>query len=415
MMDKRELNKMLEKYIDVILQIGVDLQKSQQLAIIADIQDAELVRSLAIRAYQLGASFVDVRWVDERIDRVRFDYANPETIGIFSEWGVKFREEHGKRGDALLYVYSEDPNLLKGVKPELVAKYRKSYLKKYKRVFKYIESNLINWNVVSTALPAWAKQVFPDLPVKQAKDKLWDAIFEACRVDLEDPVKAWQKHATELHKRCQYLNEKKYSSLHYLAPGTDLTVGFPENNLWSGGSVKTTTGIDFFPNMPTEEIFTMPHRNKVNGVVSSTRPLNEMGILMDNFTLKFENGQVTKASAKVGEEYLLKLLKTDKFARQLGEVALVPNSSPVSRQNILFYNILFDENASCHLALGAAYRFSIEGGEEMTKEEFMASGGNDSLIHTDFMIGSDKMDIDGITKDGTREPIMRQGEWAFDI
>lgn len=414
-MDKRELNKMLEKYIDVILQIGVNLQKGQQLAIITDLQDAELIRLIAMRAYQMGASLVDVRWGDEKLDRVRFDYADPKTIGIFPEWVVNFREEHGKRGDALLIVYSEDPNLLKGVKPELVAKYYNSYFKKYKRAFKYIENNLINWNAVSTALPAWAKQVFPGLPIKQAQDKLWEAIFKACRIDLEDPVKAWQEHANNLHKRCRYLNEKKYVSLHYLAPGTNLTVGFPDNNLWLGGSVKTISGIDFFPNMPTEEIFTMPHRDKVNGVVSSSRPLSERGILIDNFTLNFENGRVTKASAKVGEEHLLKLLDTDKFARQLGEVALIPNSSPISQQNISFYNILFDENASCHLALGAAYRFTMAGGKEMTKDEFMANGGNDSLIHTDFMIGSEKMDIDGITKDGIREPIMRQGEWAFEV
>jgi len=414
-MNKREFNKMLKKYADVILQVGINLQQGQRLAIYSDIQDKELVRQISIRAYQMGASLVDVEWIYEKLIRDRFDYADPGTIDIVPEWGVQRREEHGKRGDASLNIFSRDPNLLDGVNPELISTYRKSLSKKYEPTFIYIDSNMINWNAVSTSTPAWAKKVFPDLPPKQAQEKLWDAIFKACRIDMEDPIQAWKEHNDSLHKRCQYMNNKRYVSLHYRAPGTDLTIGFPDNYVWIGGSSKTTTGIEFIPNMPTEEIFTMPHKDKVDGVVSSTLPLNQMGISMDEFTLTFENGKVTKATAKTGEKHLLELLDTDEYARQLGEVALVPNSSPISQQNRLFYNALYDENAACHLALGAAYRFTMDGGANLTKEEFMAKGGNDSLIHTDFMIGSAEMDIDGITEDGTREPVMRQGEWAFDV
>ena len=414
-MDKKEFNKLLGKYVDVILNIGVNLQKGQRLSLYADIQNIQLVRLIAARAYQLGANLVDVDWVDEKLLRTRFDYADPETLSIVPDWGVKRDEEYGERGDASVFIDSRDPDLLEGVVPELISTYRKSILQKYEPTFKYIDKSLINWNVVATASPAWAKKVFPGMPMKQAQEELWKAIFKTCRINTKEPVQAWKEHSQNLHKRSQYMNEKKYASLHYHAPGTDLTIEFPENNIWGGGSIKTTTGIEFFPNMPTEEIFSMPHKDKVNGFVSSTRPLNQMSILIEDFTLTFENGKITKAIAKTGEEHLHKLIETDEYARQLGEVALVPNSSPISRQKRLFYNTLFDENVSCHLALGSAYRFSMKGGADMTKEEFMANGGNDSLIHTDFMVGSNKLDIDGIKEDGTREPVMRAGEWAFNV
>jgi len=414
-MSEPEFNELLGKYVDAVLRVGVNLQKGQRLAIRSDVQDVEMVRSVATRAYQLGASFVDVFWDDEKLLRARFDYADPETLNIIPDWGVKFRQEHGERGDASLVIYSTDPDLLDGIEPESVSTYRKSFLQKYEPTFKYIDNNNINWNVISTATPAWAKKIFPELPQERAQERLWEVIFKTCRIYLDDPVQVWKEHIESLHKRCQYMNAKKYESLHYQAPGTDLKVGFPENNLWIGGATKSTNGIEFVPNMPTEEIFTMPHKNKVDGVISSSRPLVYMGTRMDGFTLTFENGRVTKATAKTGEEHLIKLLDTDEFARQLGEVALVPHSSQTSQQNIVFYNLLFDENTASHLALGSAYQFTLEGGTDMSKEEFTAHGGNDSLIHVDFMVGSSEMDIDGITEDGVREPVMRRGEWAFDL
>jgi aminopeptidase len=267
-MDKKEFNELLGKYADVILHTGVNLQKGQRLSLFADIQNIQLVRLMTARAYQMGASLVDVGWVDEKLIRTRFDYADPETLSIVPDWGVRREEEYGERGDASVYIVSRDPDLLEGVSAELIAAYRKSISQKYEPTFKYIDKNLINWNVVAVATPAWAKKVFPGIPLKQAQEKLWDAIFKACRINKKEPVQAWKEHSRNLHKRSQYMNEKKYVSLHYRAPGTDLTVEFPENNIWCGGSVATTTGIEFFPNMPTEEIFTMPHKDKVNGFVS---------------------------------------------------------------------------------------------------------------------------------------------------
>lgn len=414
-MNEREFSKSLQRYAEVILKVGVNLQQGQRLEISSDVREVELIREIAIRAYQMGASLVDVLWFDERLERIRFDHASPETLSIIPDWGVKRYQEYGERGDASLAIFSKDPDLLSGVHTDLIAVYRKAFLQKHEPVFKYIENSLINWNVISTSTPFWAKRVFPELSGEEAQEKLWEAIFKACRIDREDPVQAWQEHKHDLHKRCDYMNQRKYTALHYRAPGTDLRVEFPQNYVWMGGSTKTPAGIEFIPNMPTEEIFTLPHKDRVNGVVSSSRPLNEMSVLIDDFTLTFENGRVTKATAKTGEDHLLKLLETDEHARQLGEVALVPHSSPISQQNRLFYNTLFDENASSHLALGAAYRFTMEGAVNMTKEEFMSKGGNDSLLHTDFMIGSGEMDIDGICEDGTRESVMLSGEWAFEV
>jgi aminopeptidase len=275
--------------------------------------------------------------------------------------------------------------------------------------------NVSNWCVVATAAPAWAKKVFPEFPVEEAQAKLWEAIFKVSRVDVDDPVRAWQEHIDKLVKYKDYLNSKAYTALHYKGPGTDLTIGLPKNQVWSGAQESFTNGITCTVNLPTEEVFTAPHKDKADGVVTASRPLNLLGALIEDFSLTFENGRAVKIIAKKGENDLRKLIETDENAARLGEVALVPNSSPISQSGILFYNTLFDENAASHIALGNAYRTSIKGGDDMTDEEFAAEGGNKSLIHTDFMIGSGQLDVDGICDDGTREPVMRQGEWAFHI
>ena len=403
----------LEKYADIVVNIGLNLQKHQRLSIGAGLPDAELVRLVAKKAYQLGVPFVDVRWNDEKLHRIRFDHSDPEFLTEVPNWSIAREHEYGERGDATLSFHSSDPNLLEGINPDLIGRYRKAVSQKYEPTYKYIDNNTQNWCVVSTASPAWAKKVFPDLPIEQAQEKLWEAIFDACRVNVADPVKAWREHAEKLHHHCDYLTNKKYTALHYKAPGTDLTLGLPQNHIWVGASSTTVGGIEFIPNLPTEEVFCMPHREKAEGYVTSSRPLILSGTMIDEFTLTFENGRATKVTAKQGEENIRKLLETDENASRFGEVALVPDSSPISQRKHLFYNTLFDENASCHLALGSAYRYNVEGGSAMTKEQFIAAGGNDSLIHVDFMIGSNQMDIDGIRADGTREAIMRNGEWAF--
>lgn len=405
--------KSLEKYADIIVNIGLNLHKEQRLNVSAGFGDVELVRLIAKKAYQLGSPYVDVRWTDERLTRIRFESSNPEHLVEVPNWLVEREHEYGSRGDALLSFASQDPNLLEGISPDLIGKYRKALSEKFEPAYKYRQENTQTWCVVSTATPAWAKKVFPDLPVEQAQEKLWEAIFDACRVHVDDPVDAWRKHAEKLHHQCGYLNEKKYTGLHYKAPGTDLTLGLPEHHRWIGASGTTQGGIEYIPNLPTEEVFCMPHREKAEGYVTSSRPLILSGTMIDEFTLTFENGRATKVTAKQGEENIRKLLETDESASHFGETALVPDSSPISQRKHLFYNTLFDENASCHLALGSAYRYNVEGGSKMTKEQFVAAGGNDSLIHVDFMIGSNQMDIDGIRADGTREAVMRNGEWAF--
>jgi aminopeptidase len=268
--------------------------------------------------------------------------------------------------------------------------------------------------VVAAAGEDWAKKIFPELPASEAQTKLWKAIFETSRIDKPDPIAAWQTHIVNLRKRATYMQSKQYTALHYSAPGTDFTLGLPNGHLWISAQSMAQNGVAFTANMPTEEVFTLPDRNRADGVVTSTFPLSYGGTLIEDFQVTFENGRVVKVNAKKGEAALQKLVDTDEGSHRLGEVALVPASSPIAQRGHLFYNTLFDENASCHIAIGRAYRFTLAGGEELSDDEFVSAGGNVSLNHVDFMIGSPKMDIDGVKPGGSHEPVMRQGEWAFD-
>ncbi len=412
-MNEQEFDKMLAKYADVVVKVGLNLRKGQKLSIRAIIDDAPFIRKVAESAYKAGAKYVDVLWNDEKITRTRFEHADPESLTEIPNWLFTRYEDHYQNGEAELAVYSTDPDLLAGINPELIAKERTARAKKFEPLRKY--ENVSNWCVVATASPAWAKKVFPELSTQEAQTKLWEAIFNSCRIDLPDPVQAWRDHTDKLAKYKNYLSTKHYSALHYTAPGTDLTVSLPEKHIWQGAEASFKNGITCTVNIPTEEVFTLPHKDKVNGTVTATRPLNLNGAMIEDFSVTFENGRAVKVTAKKGEEDFRKLIETDENACRLGEVALVPNSSPISQRGHLFYNTLFDENASCHIAMGNAYRDTIQGGEDMTDEEFQASGGNKSLIHIDFMIGSAEISIDGIKEDGTSEPIMRKGEWAFDL
>ena len=377
------------------------------------LDDAPFVRKAVEAAYKAGAVYVDVLFMDEKLNRIRFEHADPETITEIPDWVFARYEEYQKRADALLAISSSDPDILNGIDPDLIARNRKAAAQKYEPLRKYDSD--FNWCVVSTASPSRAKKVFPDLPLEEAREKLWEAIFQSCRIDVADPVQAWKEHTDRLAKYKDHLNHRRYTALHYKAPGTDLTLGLPEKHLWGGADATYKNGITCIPNLPTEEVFTTPHKDKADGVVRSTFPLNMMGVLIEDFSVTFENGRAVKVTAKKGEENLRKLIETDENAGRLGECALVPNSSPIGQRGHLFYNTLFDENAACHIALGNSYRESIEGGADMTEEEFAAQGGNKSLIHVDFMIGSAELDIDGITADGSREPVMRRGEWAFEV
>lgn len=413
-MNPQEFDQLLAKYADVTVQIGLNLRKGQCLLIRAILEDAPFIRKVTESAYKAGARYVDVWWTDEKVSRLFFEYANADTAEFVPEWILSGFEAYSKRGDAFLAILSTDPNLYAGIDPDLVAQARKARAEKVNEPLRKYENDS-NWCVVATATPSWAKKVFPDLPVDDAQNKLWEEIFAACRVNVSDPVSAWKAHTDKLIKYKEFLKAKCYSALHYKGPGTDLTVGLPKKQNWSGAKESFKNGITGVVNIPTEEVFTAPHKDKVEGVVSASMPLNLLGVLIEDFSLTFEKGRVTHITAKKGELDLRKLIETDENAGRLGEAALVPNNSPISQSGHLFYNSLFDENAACHLALGNAYRNTIQGGDEMTEEEFEASGGNKSMIHVDFMIGSGQLDIDGICEDGSREPVMRQGEWAFDV
>lgn len=412
-MNEQEFDQMLAKYADVAVNIGLNLRKGQVLGIRGILEDAPFIRKVTESAYKAGAKYVDVLFSDETISRIQYEQSDPENITYIPDWIFTRFENHYKDGNAELAVYSSNPDLLEGIDSDLIARARKARMEKFEPLRKY--ENLANWCVVATAAPFWAKKVFPGIPVEEAQMKLWEAIFQVCRINVPDPVAAWKEHTDKLVKYKDYLNHKRYTALHYKAPGTDLTVGLPEKQIWSGAQETFQNGITCTVNIPTEEVFTAPHKEKAEGYVKASMPLNLSGTLIEGFTLTFENGHITKVTATKGESDLQKLIETDDRASHLGEVALVPHSSPISQSGILFYNTLFDENAASHIALGNAYRSSIEGGPDMSDEEFAAAGGNKSLIHVDFMIGSGEMNIDGICADGTREPVMRAGEWAFDV
>ncbi|MGG1396589.1 aminopeptidase [Bacillus salipaludis] len=408
-----EFQKNLEKYAELAVKVGVNVQKGQTLVVNASLDAAEFVRLVVKKAYEVGAFNVVVNWADDFVSRTKYDLAPDEAFQEYPAWRAKETEELAEKGAAFMSVISSSPDLLKGVNPERISNFQKAAgtaLAKYRQA---IQSDKVSWTVVAAASPAWAAKVFPDVRGEQQVEKLWEAIFKATRADVENPVDAWKKHDENLHEKVHYLNEKKYLKLHYKAPGTDLTIELPKNHLWVGAGSINENGHEFMANMPTEEVFTVPLKTGVNGTVASTKPLSYGGNIIDRFSITFENGKIVGVKAEEGEEILTRLVDTDEGSHYLGEVALVPFNSPISQSNILFFNTLFDENASNHLAIGSAYAFCIEGGKKMSAEELKANGLNQSITHVDFMIGSAEMDIDGITADGKSEPVFRGGNWAF--
>lgn len=403
----------LQNYADLAVKIGVGLRAGQRLMVRAPIEAAPLVRLIVASAYQAGARLVDIIWNDDAITLARFKYAPRDSFEEFPTWHADTLLKFAERGDAVLSVIASDPDLLKEQNPDLVAlvqRVSQTHLKPFRQ---YVMADKINWSIISLPIASWAAKIFPGSPPDQQISQLWEAIFRACRIDQPDPIAAWQHHTAELSARKDYLNARRYTALKYTAPGTDFTLGLPDGHLWNGAHSQLSNGITFIANVPTEEVFTMPHKDRAEGVVSSSKPLSYGGVLIEDFSLTYEQGRIVKVTAKKGETVLKKLIETDEGSARLGEVALVPHSSPISQSGLLFYNTLFDENASNHIAIGRAYRFCLEGGVDMTDEEFAAAGGNDSLTHVDFMIGSGEMDVDGLTAAGAVEPVMRNGEWAF--
>lgn len=403
----------LTKYAELAVKIGVNIQPNQYLYIAASIESAPFVQVVTKIAYEVGAKQVFVDYTDDQITRTRYELAPEDSFDFFPPWKVQEREWLAEEGAAFMSIVSQSPDLLAGIDSKRIAAFQKASgtaLNKYRQ---YVQSDKISWTVIAAPSKQWARKVFPDLPEENQVDALWDAIFKATRADLDNPVEAWAQHNDSLHEKVDYLNNKNYAKLHYTAPGTDLTIELPKGHLWCGAGSVNEKGEEFMANMPTEEVFTVPHKDGVNGYVSSTKPLSYGGNIIDNFKITFENGRIVKVEAEQGEEVLKNLVATDEGSHYLGEVALVPFHSPISQSNILFYNTLFDENASNHLAIGSAYAFCIEGGKSMSPDELKAHGLNESITHVDFMIGSAQMDIDGITADGHTEPVFRNGNWAF--
>ncbi|MBV7274423.1 aminopeptidase [Clostridium sp. PL3] len=406
-------NKLLQKYAELSIKIGVNLQKGQTLVINSPIECAEFTRILAKEAYSTGAKDVHVEWSDEELTLIKFINAPEEAFKEFPKWKADGYETLAKGGAAFFSISSSNPELLKGVDPKRIAesnKTRSIALKKYRE---YIMNSTVSWSIVSIPTKAWAKKIFSELSDEEAIEKLWKNIFKIVRVDKDNPIEAWNEHLKNLQKKVDFLNEKKFKKLHYISSNTDLTIELPEKHLWSGGGEYNEKRTYFVANMPTEEVFTLPLKTGVNGKVTSTKPLNYSGNLIEDFTLIFKDGKIIDFSAEKGYETLKKLIETDEGSHYLGEVALVPYDSPISNSNIIFYNTLFDENASCHLALGEAYPICLENGGTMTEEELKKSGANISLTHVDFMIGSPDLNITGETKSGEIIQVFKNGNWAF--
>jgi Leucyl aminopeptidase (aminopeptidase T) len=405
----------LDKLGQVAIKVGLQLAEGQDLIITAPMTAAPLVRRITEHAYKAGAGLVTTIYSDEEATLARYKYANDQSFDRSAGWLYAGMAEAFRGNAARLAISGDNPMMLAGQDPEKVSRAMRANSAAYRPALELITGFDINWNIVSYPTPAWAKLVFPNDPEDVAVGKLAEAIFKASRVDNDDPIGAWKEHNANLKARWSWLNGKRFSALKYTGPGTDLTIGLADGHRWKGGASEAKNGVTCNPNIPTEEVFTTPHRLRAEGHVSGTKPLSHNGALIEDMYARFEGGRLVEFKASKNQDLFNKVLDTDEGARHLGEVALVPHSSPISASGILFYNTLYDENASCHIAMGQCYADCFEGGKQLTPEQIYAQGGNKSLIHIDWMIGSDKIDIDGVNADGSTEPVMRGGEWAISV
>ena len=402
----------LDRLAQVAVKVGLNLQEGQDLFLTAPLAALPLVRRIAEHAYKAGAGLVTPIFSDEELTLARYRYGRDGSFDRAAGWLHEGAAKAFAANTARLAIVGDNPMLLSGEDPSKVARANKANSLAYQPALEKIANFDINWNIVAYPGAAWARQVFKDDAEEIAVARLAEAIFAASRVDRDDPVAAWAAHNAALAQRTKWLNGQRFSALHFTGPGTNLTIGLADGHEWEGGASTAKNGITCNANIPTEEVFTTPHARRVEGHVSSTKPLSYQGTLIDDIQVRFEEGRIVEAKASRGEEVLNKVLDTDEGARRLGEVALVPHSSPISQSGILFYNTLFDENASCHIALGQCYSKCFVDGASLTPEQIAAQGGNKSFIHIDWMIGSGEVDIDGVKPDGSRVPVFRKGEWA---
>ncbi len=407
-----EFEKNLDRLAAVAVHAGLGLAPGQELVMTATLDAVPLVRRITEHAYKAGAKLVTTLFTDEESALLRYRNAPDASFDAAASWLYEGMAQAFRSGAARLAVTGNDPSLLSKEDPEKVSRANRAMSKAYRPALELITRHEINWTIVACATPAWAAAVFPDLLRDEAVSRLWKAIFAASRADQPDPVASWKEHDATLHARCKRLNEKSYSALHFRGPGTDLRVGLSDGHLWLGGGTTARNGIYCIANMPTEEVFTTPHKDRVEGKVTSTKPLSHQGTMIEEISVEFRAGKIVQAHAARGNQVLQRMIETDEGARRLGEVSLVPHSSPISASGLLFMNTLFDENAACHIALGQAYSSCLKDGDSLTPEQLASRGANSSLIHVDWMIGSNHIDVDGITTAGNSEPVMRAGEWV---
>lgn len=409
----RTFAQKLEKYAELAVKVGANVQEGQEVLLKSPIDAGELARLVAEKAYQAGAKRVYFNWTDDRLDHLRLKYAAEDVIGDYPVWKAKKLEDLVKRGAACIDIRTTGIGIMDGIDPKKAALDQETMWRALNTYYDYRMSDRVSWTILIYPTVEWAKKLFPGKIRELAVADLWEVIFKMTSVDREDPIDAWEKQKQTLANKVAFLNKKKYKQLHYKAPGTDLKIAFDPDYHWDGGAAVNSAGTTFVPNIPTEEVYTLPLKSGVNGTVMATRPLVYGGKLIENLSLTFKEGRIISVNAKEGEELLNHLIDTDEGAHYLGEVALVPNDSPISQSGLVFYTTLYDENASCHLAIGKAYPTCLDGGTKMSAEELAAHGANTSLIHVDFMIGSDQLDIDGENQEGEWEPVFRNGEWAF--
>ena len=404
----------METYARLLLKTGLDLQKGQTLLLNADTEAAPLVAVLAAQAYQMGAADVQCNWSNEACDRARLLYQDEENLGKLPPWEAERYNAPSRAGCAYLRLFSEDPFGMAGADPARIALRRNAVSAATKEAQRCRMTGVSPWLAAAYPGKAWAQRVFPNLAGEEAQAALWRAILAATRADAPDPDAAWQAHQQNLARRAEWLNAQQFAAFHYESGlGTDFTVGMPEGQNWAGGRSWTTDGRAFIPNMPTEEVFCAPHRDRAEGRLVASLPLSHGGSRVEGIVLTFADGQVVDFDARAGKETLAAILNTDAGARRLGEIALLPADSPIAGMNLLFYNTLFDENAACHFALGRGYSECVRGGEAMDEAALLEAGVNQSLVHVDFMVGTRDLRIEGIRKDGSRAPVFEDGVWAF--
>ena len=408
-----KLEKLKKDYAELVIKSGINLQKGQRLSITCPVECADFARLCAEAAYEAGCREVILRWQDDEIRRMKYLHAADEVFDQFNSWELDYCNTLSEEGAGFLNIYAEDPESLKGVEPDRIKRAQISAGKALEVYRMRMMRNECAWCVCSVPSKAWARMVFPELSEDEAIERLWEEILTACRVDGGDAIGNWAKHSGELRKHVDILNEYNFKALKYKnAAGTNVTVGLPEGHVWLGGEEKAASGIMFSANIPTEEVFTLPEKTSVNGTLVATKPLSLNGTLIEEFSFKVKDGKITEIHADKGEKVLQDAIAVDEGASYFGEVALVPYDSPISGSGVLFYNTLFDENASCHFAFGDAYP-CFAGAEEMTEEDCREKGMNRSMTHVDFMVGSEDLEITGVTHDGREVPVFRNGNFTF--